>query len=143
MTAATIAAVVAGLARKQLLTFRYAIGWMSLALVGALSSLFLQLVEPIANLLKLSPVAIVSSIGLLLLITICIQLSISISGLQAQMRSLAESQAIDSGNAPIKTRNSVLAVVPAFNEENSVGVVADQLLRIGLDVLVIDDGSTD
>ena len=143
LTATVVAVAVAGLARKQLLTFRYAIGWMSLALIGVLSSLFLQLVEPLANSLKLSPIAIVSAVGLLLLVVICIQLSISISGLQNQVRWLAESHAIKSGDVPASKRNEVLAVVPAFNEANTVGVVVQQLHNIGLDVLVVDDGSSD
>jgi glycosyltransferase involved in cell wall biosynthesis len=37
----------------------------------------------------------------------------------------------------------VLAIVPALNEERSVGVVVAETLRLGYDVCVVDDGSTD
>jgi glycosyltransferase involved in cell wall biosynthesis len=37
----------------------------------------------------------------------------------------------------------VLVLVPAFNEEGSVGTVVDEVVRHGYDVLVIDDGSVD
>jgi glycosyltransferase involved in cell wall biosynthesis len=42
-------------------------------------------------------------------------------------------------------RNSCLAVVPAYNEAATVGAVVDGLRRHapGIDVLVVDDGSTD
>jgi glycosyltransferase involved in cell wall biosynthesis len=36
-----------------------------------------------------------------------------------------------------------LVLVPAFNEEGSVGTVVDEVVRHGYDVLVIDDGSVD
>lgn len=40
-------------------------------------------------------------------------------------------------------RQKVLVVVPAFNEELSVGKVVRDIVSLGLDVLVIDDGSED
>lgn len=40
-------------------------------------------------------------------------------------------------------RLHVLVVVPAFNEEGSVGEVVRAVLATGFDVLVVDDGSTD
>jgi hypothetical protein len=33
-----------------------------------------------------------------------------------------------------------LVVVPAFHEENTVAVVVDRIRRMGLPVLVVDDG---
>jgi glycosyltransferase involved in cell wall biosynthesis len=39
--------------------------------------------------------------------------------------------------------NRVLVVVPAFNEERSVGMVVEAGRRIGYDVCVVDDGSVD
>jgi len=38
---------------------------------------------------------------------------------------------------------AVLCIVPAFNEEASVGPVVAQLRALGYDVCVVDDGSTD
>lgn len=39
--------------------------------------------------------------------------------------------------------NRVLIVVPALNEERSVGTVVTEACRLGHDVCVVDDGSTD
>lgn len=36
-----------------------------------------------------------------------------------------------------------LVVIPAFNERNSIETVIDSVRRTGLDVVVVDDGSTD
>jgi glycosyltransferase involved in cell wall biosynthesis len=41
------------------------------------------------------------------------------------------------------TKDNVLVVIPAFNEERTVGDVAGDLLRYGYHVLVVDDGSSD
>ncbi len=40
-------------------------------------------------------------------------------------------------------QNSVLVVVPAFNEEISVGSVVREIRKAGFDVLVVNDGSAD
>lgn len=44
---------------------------------------------------------------------------------------------------PLLDRRSVLVVVPAFNEEKSIGAVVDSLLGIGLQTVVVSDGSSD
>lgn len=44
---------------------------------------------------------------------------------------------------PIDDGRSILAVIPAYNEENQVGRVVRQVRAQHLPVLVVDDGSTD
>jgi hypothetical protein len=63
-----------------------------LSLVGSelLRGIFSPLAEPLAEQLNLSPAALLGVGGLLLLLVLCVQLSISISGLQEQVRTLAE-----------------------------------------------------
>ncbi len=39
--------------------------------------------------------------------------------------------------------NKILVIIPAFNEERSVRAVVEQVRRVGFDVIVIDDGSSD
>ena len=39
--------------------------------------------------------------------------------------------------------NSVLVIVPAFNEASSIQKIVSQIKQIGFDVLVVNDGSTD
>lgn len=87
-------AVVISLARRQLLTFRYAAGWCVLLLLTALSGVLLPVVSPVAKSLSTTPGMLVSATGIAILVLICIQLSVSISGLQKQIQKLAEDNAI-------------------------------------------------
>lgn len=90
----TTGAAVLALARRQRLSFRYTLGWLSLAGVGVAASLLIPAVEPAASAIGVTPGVIVSAIAVVSLVGICIQLSISISGLQEQVRVLAEELAI-------------------------------------------------
>jgi len=76
--------------RKHKLSFRYTIGWIALGCVGILASLFLHLAQPFSVMMNLSPSAFLSLTAVALLVMICIQLSISISGMQSQIRVLVE-----------------------------------------------------
>ena len=136
--------IVVIVARRGLLTFRYTIGWLGLLLVGALSSVFIQIAEPLSSSIGVTPGVIVLTAGLLVLLAICIQLSISISGLQLKVQRLAEVAAIEkTDSAHGGNETEALVIVPALNEERTVGDVVRQLREIGLQVVVIDDGSTD
>ena len=81
------------LGRSQKLSFRYTVGWLSLGLLGVVAGLLSPLAEPFADFLNLSPAALLGIGGLMLLLILCVQLSISISGLQEQVRTLAEESA--------------------------------------------------
>lgn len=82
------------LGRRGRLSFRYTLGWTALFGVGTISALLLPLVEPLADALSITPAAVVAILGLLLLLAICVQLSISISGIQEQSRRLSEKIAL-------------------------------------------------
>jgi hypothetical protein len=95
----TIIAVVMGsiilaIARRQLISFRYTIGWLGLCIVTFLGALLVPVVEPIARFLKVDPFTVVGGSALLILLAICIQLSISISGLQRQLYDVNEAVAL-------------------------------------------------
>ncbi len=79
------------LARVRLLSFRYALGWLALCGLGTFAGVFAPLAEPLSQRLKVSPAAVIALGAVVLLVAICIQLSISISGLQEQNRRLTES----------------------------------------------------
>jgi hypothetical protein len=81
------------LGRKGKLSFRYTVGWMILGALGVVAGIILPLAEPVAEKLYLSPAAFLGVGAVILLVTLCIQLSISISGLQEQVRTLAEEAA--------------------------------------------------
>lgn len=78
------------LGKRGKLSFRYATGWIILFSVGFFSVVLIPIAGPIGELLELSPAAIIAGLGLLLLLAICVQLSVSISGLQEQVRALCE-----------------------------------------------------
>lgn len=139
-----LGAGVLAMARRGLLTFRYTIGWLGLLLLGALSSLFIQISQPLSGTLGVTPGVIVLTVGVLVLVVICIQLSISISGLQGSVRRLSEVAAIGVIRGEQTSSDlDVLIIVPAYNEERSVGDVVARLRSFGYPVLVIDDGSRD
>lgn len=82
--------VIYRLARRQQLTFRYAVGWLTLFGIGVLATALLPVTIWLAEQLRVTPSALIAVGGLVMLLIICIQLSISISGLQEQVRTLAE-----------------------------------------------------
>lgn len=85
-----VVTIVIRLARRGMLSFRYTLGWIAVASTGILAGFAVPLVEPIASALGLSAAALVAIVGLLFFVVISIQLSISISGLQQQVRTLTE-----------------------------------------------------
>ena len=82
------------LARRQLISFRYMIGWLILASVSGFTGLLIPLTGPIARLLRVSELTLVLASAVVVLLAVCVQLSISISGLQKQVQRLAEEIAI-------------------------------------------------
>ena len=88
------AGMVYRLARTGRLSFRYTVGWLTLSMLGLLAGFFVPVIQPIAEFLKLTPAALLALLAVVLLVSICIQLSISISGLQEQLRSMAEKVAL-------------------------------------------------
>ena len=78
------------LGRRQKLSFRYTVGWLGLGLLGVVAGLLLPLAEPLALQMNISPAALLAIGAVILLLVLCVQLSISISGLQEQVRTLAE-----------------------------------------------------
>lgn len=82
--------VIYRLAKRQQLTFRYAVGWLTLFGIGVLATALLPVTVWLAEQLRVTPSALIAVGGLVMLLIICIQLSISISGLQEQVRTLAE-----------------------------------------------------
>jgi hypothetical protein len=82
------------LARRRLLSFRYTIGWLALGGVGLLAAMLTGLVQPLADVLGVTPTSVFALAGTGILLIITVQLSISVSGLQAQVRQLAEALAL-------------------------------------------------
>jgi len=90
LVSALFVGFVYSLARRSRLSFRYALGWLLLFVPGFLSVALLPLTEPVSKALAITPAALLAVSFMTVLVAICIQLSISISGLQEQVRSLSE-----------------------------------------------------
>jgi hypothetical protein len=78
------------IARRHLISFRYTIGWLGLCVVTFLGALLVPVVEPVARFLKVDSFTVVGGSAFIILLAICIQLSISISGLQRQLHEVNE-----------------------------------------------------
>jgi hypothetical protein len=85
---------VVALSRKGQISFRYTIGWLTLSALTAFGGLLLPVIEPLSNKVRLDAFSLVSALSVIVLLGLCIQLSISISGIQIQLRLLNEELAI-------------------------------------------------
>ena len=86
--------VVYRLGRNRKLSFRYTVGWLALGLLGIVAGILIPLTGSIASRLHIAPAAVLGIVGLVLLLVLCVQLSISISGTQEQVRRLTEQVAL-------------------------------------------------
>jgi hypothetical protein len=89
-----LGALVLAIARRRLLTVRYTVGWVLLAGVVIVVALLTPLIEPIANWFGMTATGVLLFMATGTLLLICIQLSITASGLTAQQRDLTEAIAL-------------------------------------------------
>ncbi len=82
------------LARRGLLSLRYALGWMAVSVLVVFAALVLVLIGGISQSLPLTPTGLLASVGLAFLLVISLQVSISLSGQQEAIRELSESNAL-------------------------------------------------
>lgn len=82
------------LARRRLISLRYAVGWTAISLIGVLGALLTPFVKPVAELFGMSPTGVLLAGATFVLLVIALQLSVSVSGLQSQLRDTAEAHAL-------------------------------------------------
>ncbi len=82
------------LARRGLLSLRYALGWMAVSMLLLGAALLLVLIGGISHSLPITPTGLLAGVGLAFLLAVCLQLSISLSGQQEAIRELSESNAL-------------------------------------------------
>ncbi len=83
------------LARYQLLTLRYTLGWFLVALSIGASGALGSVVKPVAEALDLRPIELLLGISLAILLLITVQLSITASGLTKMVRTVTEALALN------------------------------------------------
>ena len=86
-------AMIARLARRGRLSFQYTIGWLIVFALSLVSAPVLPFMAFVSRNLHLEPASVFAVAALILLTIIAVQLSISISGLQEQVRQLNEDTA--------------------------------------------------
>ncbi len=82
------------LARRRLLTTRYAIGWLGLGVLVAAAAALMPFVGRLGRLANMTPTAVLLTISSVVLLAISVQLSISVSLLQERLRTTAEAHAL-------------------------------------------------
>ncbi|MGA7986901.1 MAG: DUF2304 family protein [Candidatus Dormiibacterota bacterium] len=82
------------LARRGLLSLRYALGWMAVSLLLLGAALLLALIGGISHSLPITPTGLLAGVGLAFVLAVCLQLSISLSGQQDAIRELSEADAL-------------------------------------------------
>jgi len=88
------AVAIVTLSRKERISFRYTLGWLTLSILSATGGLLLPVIEPLSNKFQLDAFSLVGALAIIVLLSLCIQLSISISGLQRLLRKLNEDFAL-------------------------------------------------
>ena len=89
-----IASVILRLARRRLLTTRYALGWLGVGLLITVAAALLPFVGRLGRLANMTPTAVLLTMRSVILLAISVQLSISVSLLQERLRTTAESHAL-------------------------------------------------
>lgn len=80
--------------QKRRISFRYTVGWLVLCALGVFAALLIPLITPLADLLQISPtvlLVVIASSGSALLF---LQITVSISGTQRRVESLAQENAL-------------------------------------------------
>ena len=94
VVALLFALTVISLSRQGRISFRYTMGWLALSVLSAVGGLLLPVIEPLSRKFQLDAFSLVGALAVIVLLSLCVQLSISISGLQRQFRKLNEEVAI-------------------------------------------------
>jgi hypothetical protein len=89
-----IAVFILRLARRGLLTTRYALGWLGVGVLVALAAATMPFVGRIGKFANITPTGVLLGISSVVLLAISVQLSISVSLLQERLRAVAEAHAL-------------------------------------------------
>ena len=82
------------LVHRRRLSFGFASGWVAVSIAVIASSFLTPLVNPIARQFSMTGTAVFLVVAVAFVVAVCIQLSISVSGLQERLRDLAEANAL-------------------------------------------------
>jgi hypothetical protein len=89
--------VVMRLARRRLLTTRYALGWLGVGVFITVAAVLMPFVGRLGEIADITPTAVLLILSSVTLLAITVQLSISVSLLQERLRATAEANALLAG----------------------------------------------
>ena len=147
--------IVVALGRRGALSARFVLGWAAIAALLGLSGPVAVALWPFASWFGITPTGLL--LGLLGIVTVLIALQLSLASSKqrrellrlseeiARLRHTVEQAPPIRGFLPSEAGSNPdpIVIVPAYNEEQSVGQVVAGLVDRALPVVVIDDGSTD
>lgn len=128
------------------LTLGLTIAWASIGGLGLIAAVLIPSLEDIGLLLGVTPSALLAGGAAVILSAVALELSGSLTRKGQDLQDLTEALGRTSirPSLPAATESMpILAIVPAFNEARTVGDCVRGLRRLGLPVLIVDDGSTD
>jgi len=105
---AALVTVAVVLMRRGLLAVRYGFGWAMVGMLAVILAPAVVLLEPVAAALGLSVPGLAIAIGVGFLVLVCLQLSITLSGMREQVRTLAEYAALAEAHARDGGRGATL-----------------------------------
>ena len=147
LLAGVLIVATAVLMRQARLSFTGGLLWLGVGSITAVGALLIPTIDTVGRLLGVVPAAVLAGTVAILLGTIAFLLSLRVSALEDALRDTSEIIALASLDIAAlregSTGSDLLAVVPALDEERSVGEVVAGLRGLGLRVLVVDDGSSD
>ena len=92
--AAALMVSTAVLVRRRLLSIRYGLGWIAVSVVGFVGAPLLSLFASLVEGLGFTPTGFSLGVFIVFLGLVCLQLSISLSGLHSAIQDLAEYSAL-------------------------------------------------
>ena len=113
------------LVRRGLLTARYALGWVCVSAVAVIGAPVFAFLSTQVAFVRLTPAGFSLVVAILFLLAVCVQLSVSLSGLIASTQDIAER----------------LALVEAEALGSNAGGVAEGPARAHVEVSLAPDGA--
>lgn len=131
--------------RSRRLTFSLLMLWMLIAVLLSAAVPTSGLVRRLAPNVGVSPSGLLLGISVTILLVALFRLSVDVSGLRRTvgLMSAAVARLSAEGAAVTGSPARVAVLLPALNEEASIAAVLDSLAAMGLQAIVVDDGSTD
>ena len=134
--------------RQGRLSFDYAALWILIFLSLLAGLIFFSQQQALGNLLGVSPSGAAVGGAIFLTLTITFRHSLTVSKIHHDFLASAQQSAVSQfwmQNTDFVARGerSILVLIPAYNEQDTIKRVLDEVREAGFDCLVINDGSAD